>query len=173
VLAKVLAGSLPGRQADVMYDFLSLHSRDLAKETRGRNLFIHPSLGGFGVPVPIGWSFEVTRQQVREACRRVEKLGCWQSAERPLRHRSDVGDGLVKISSPWEDTSVTSTLEGLGHCSDRWKIDGDTEVWLIKGVVASRVDDYSSGTTAPVCQNVFDGQLFVDLDDDEWMGWRC
>jgi len=62
-IPKLLQGALPGRQCDLLKQFLSRHSKEIAAECRGRNLFISKTLGGMGVPLVPGWKTDFTLEQ--------------------------------------------------------------------------------------------------------------
>ncbi len=62
-IPKLLAGSLPGKQCEVLSGFLKRHHVEIQEECKGRNLFISESLGGMGVSLPLGWKTEVTMAQ--------------------------------------------------------------------------------------------------------------
>lgn len=80
-----LKGALPGKSKDLLRLIIREHSQKIREELRGRNLFIHPSLGGIGVPVPTGWSWSVTTDQLSNAFRLINKLdGYAVSAAQPL-----------------------------------------------------------------------------------------
>jgi hypothetical protein len=70
---RLLDGTLPGKQCDVLKMYLGRHSREINKECQGRNLFVSPSLGGMGVEPPLGWKYDITLAQRVEACRRYKE----------------------------------------------------------------------------------------------------
>jgi hypothetical protein len=49
VIDEVVAGSLPGKQAEIFKRYISMHHLEIKNECRGRNLFLSPLLGGMGV----------------------------------------------------------------------------------------------------------------------------
>jgi hypothetical protein len=55
VVDALLQGALPGRQVDVLSDYLRVHGAAIRHEARGRNLFASRSFGGFGMHAPCGW----------------------------------------------------------------------------------------------------------------------
>lgn len=71
----ILEGALPGRQAEILSRFLSLHADHIRVETRfysrkscfSRNLFLPVSLGGLGILPPPGFKFRITTLQRRLA----------------------------------------------------------------------------------------------------------
>jgi len=111
ILPQLLRGSLHG--CETMYDFLGLHADELRVQTKGRNLFIHPSLGGFGVPVPVGWQFDVTTPQIAEAQRILRGLPNHESAQLPASSRVVQREEKTVVHSPWRDLSVTTSVEKL------------------------------------------------------------
>jgi hypothetical protein len=75
VIPVLLKGALPGRQHDVLRRYLRRWKSDLSEELQGRNLFIHTSLGGMGIPRPAGWSWRVTERQRKLATDLALRLG--------------------------------------------------------------------------------------------------
>lgn len=69
---RLLQGSLPGKQCDVLRQFLARHSKTIESECKGRNLFVDPALGGIGIDPPVGWNPQFTLVQRVEARRRLE-----------------------------------------------------------------------------------------------------
>jgi len=72
----ILAGTLPGRQSEILSRFLSLHSEAVKKECqvqlgprcyRSRNLFLPLTMGGMGVLPPIGFKYRINSVQRRLA----------------------------------------------------------------------------------------------------------
>jgi hypothetical protein len=65
VINALLDGVRTGRRSkvDVLTSYLTLHKDKLAKETKGRSLFIARSFGGFGVQIPTGFSPRVQTAQ--------------------------------------------------------------------------------------------------------------
>jgi len=63
VINEVVNGALPGKQREILKQYLSLHSDAISAECRGRNLFIPIELGGLGIRMPVGWKTEVTIHQ--------------------------------------------------------------------------------------------------------------
>jgi len=49
VIDEVVAGSLPGKQAEIFKRYIAMHRLEIRNECRGRNLFLSPLLGGMGV----------------------------------------------------------------------------------------------------------------------------
>jgi len=64
VIDEVIRGSLPGKQADLFKYYCSMHSKELKKECRGRNLFIPKVLGGMGVQPILGIETNVSPSQL-------------------------------------------------------------------------------------------------------------
>lgn len=77
VMNEVVGGALPGKEADIFKQYISLHSQAISKEASGRNLFISPALGGFGVIRPDGISTNITASQRTLMSRLVAKLPLW------------------------------------------------------------------------------------------------
>jgi len=73
VLQEILDGSLPDRRADIFRLYCSKFAKELSKETQGRNLFINPSLGGFGIHRPKGITTTYTVAQYQLAASRIRK----------------------------------------------------------------------------------------------------
>lgn len=100
VIDKVVSGSLPGKQRQILSAYMSLHRDALTIEARGRNLFIHQSLGGWGIGLPVEWDFYVTDTQKLEANRLALDAGI--SLQRPWRLKVplEVEDKFVEPWSP-------------------------------------------------------------------------
>lgn len=60
---QIVSGALPSRAAQILKNFLSIHRDGVNAVTKGRNLFIHESLGGCGVKRPIGFELKVSDEQ--------------------------------------------------------------------------------------------------------------
>jgi hypothetical protein len=60
---ELLSGALPGRQVDILKQFISLHKRTLLHECRGRNLFVPVSPGGMGQLAPLDFNVTYTAKQ--------------------------------------------------------------------------------------------------------------
>lgn len=69
VMDEVLDGALPGKQADLLKAYLEFHKSVLQRESRGRNLFVARSFGGWGCRAPVGWEFHITPTQQNEIAR--------------------------------------------------------------------------------------------------------
>lgn len=67
VIDTFLSGALPGRQAELLGEFLHQNAPAIRQETRGRNLFIAKSLGGMGVRRPVGFRLRATVGQMQLA----------------------------------------------------------------------------------------------------------
>jgi hypothetical protein len=116
VIDRVLEGSLPGKQSDLLKMYISRHSAAIATECNGRNLFLPLILGGMGVYAPgptrvrdgpyawrdrPGFKFHVTAEQrvlggilwEREPCMTISAGGPQQSVL--------PGDLPPKYSAPW------------------------------------------------------------------------
>jgi len=136
-IARVLEGALPGRQSDVLKTYLSLHKNELSKQSKRRNLFIHPSLGGWGVPRPVGWKFDVTRPQIAEAVLRMRQAGEYESAARPFQSRVIERESQECLFTPWRDLSPVAELGELdrvwtGMRSLTWQQRNILEVGIVR-----------------------------------------
>jgi hypothetical protein len=67
-------GKAAHAECSVFAAFIGLHRAELEAEARGRNWFIHESLGGCGVPIPDGWKWKVDEAQVAYAAERFEEI---------------------------------------------------------------------------------------------------
>lgn len=63
VIDEVVRGSLPGKECQVLKQYLCLHKDAINKECRGRNLFLPVSVGGMGQTLPVGFSNHITKTQ--------------------------------------------------------------------------------------------------------------
>lgn len=73
VIDKVVEGALPGKAAEVFKRYCAMNSTELSKEAQGRNLFLSPQLGGFGVKPIVGIDTNVTAKQLSLALALLEK----------------------------------------------------------------------------------------------------
>lgn len=100
VISEILRGTLPGRGGDILSKYLTRHRKELAEETRGRNLFIPVSLGGLGQEYPEGWDVGITEDQRRLAFLKYKQSGCAWMFGNPLP-----GPPLKEVTSevfyPW------------------------------------------------------------------------
>jgi hypothetical protein len=86
VINTMLEGSYKAAdQAALLGSYLSLHRDDIAREQKGRSLFIHPSLGGLGVKRPEGFKIFFNGPQLILA-KTLLSNPCIQPAERPRRY---------------------------------------------------------------------------------------
>lgn len=69
VINYLIQGSLPGRQGEILAQYMTQHADAIREETHGRNLFIAKSLGGMGVSLPAGFQTNFTWLQ-----RKIAKL---------------------------------------------------------------------------------------------------
>lgn len=67
VINTLLQGALRGTAHELLKMYLSKHRHDINKETKGKNLFIHQTLGGMGVVPPCGFEPSYTWQQLAVA----------------------------------------------------------------------------------------------------------
>jgi len=141
---RLLDGCLPGRQKEILGNFLSLHRLDITIECGGRNLFVHRSLGGMGVVCPVGWRYEVTQRQYLEAARVMKQFGARIVPDiRPYQTRVLTDYESEKIISPWRATEVeqraTETLRNGRVKAPKCPITQDERNWLEVGVVCTGV----------------------------------
>jgi len=132
VINELMTGCRPGKRAEVLKMYLSLHKDTVQKETfsRGftRNLFVHESLGGLGVkPVP-GFDFSITLDQKRVAHRIwSDNPNLWFTSE-----VDETDPGLVELDNsvraPWLAPARTAVWQfpgfGTGLLSDEHCISG-------------------------------------------------
>lgn len=98
-LNRLLQGSLPGKQCDVLRCYISRHSKRIAQECGDRNLFISPSLGGMGVDLPRGFDAGITIQQQQEAYRRFNAdRHLWLDSPMP---GGPVREAVQQLQAPW------------------------------------------------------------------------
>lgn len=83
VIDEVVRGSLPGRQADIFFQYVAMHRDAIKKESAGRNLFIPKVLGGMGVSLIPDVETWVSDEQVFEA-ERLSSLNGLHKIVRPL-----------------------------------------------------------------------------------------
>lgn len=62
-LNELLEGSREDKRNEVLRMYISDHREQLARETKGRNLFLPISVGGMGVQKPKGWRSFLTKEQ--------------------------------------------------------------------------------------------------------------
>jgi hypothetical protein len=161
ILPRLLAGSLD--EVATMHDFLSLHADELRVQTKGRNLFIHPSLGGFGVPVPVGWKFDVTTSQIAEAQRILDSLPKYESAQAPHFSRVVLREEPIHIHSPWRDIAVSSELTRLRRVVDvnrnLTKAQLDQLLVGVVEVAPSRTEFYDDPPSERINWSLVDGRF--------------
>lgn len=87
----------------VLKDFIHLYSDTLRSEARGRNWFIHRSLGGLGLIAPSGWRWEVSKTQLAVASQRLRDLRS-QGVSLDL---STMGSGPLMGPEPGEPDEVS------------------------------------------------------------------
>jgi hypothetical protein len=96
VIAEVVRGSLPRKQADVFKQYCSMHSGELKREIKGRNLFVPKVLGGMGVEPILGIETTLTLGQVALA-ERLMKIDRLVPIERPLNQGWEI-QRLMEVS---------------------------------------------------------------------------
>jgi len=97
---RLLQGTLPGKQCDVLKMYLARHRRTIEEECRGRNLFISHSLGGMGVEQPVGWKNDLKVVQLVEARRRYDADPYLHLGWGPLPS-GEVPEAPVELRAPW------------------------------------------------------------------------
>jgi hypothetical protein len=84
VVDTLLEGALPGKEVDILKIYLSWHRKSITRELKGRNLFLPTSVGGLGQHAPEGFTYRVTREQLRIAHAILADRPYLVSAQRPL-----------------------------------------------------------------------------------------
>jgi hypothetical protein len=90
VFDEVVRGALPGKRSLIAAQYIAKHSVDLRKETKGRNLFIHPSLGGMGCSRPDDFHVHVTKKQREWAGLIISKAPLLIPLIRPLYRKEEL-----------------------------------------------------------------------------------
>jgi len=109
VIDRVVEGSLPGKQCDILAAYIAHWKRELPHECRGRNLFISRCLGGFGVKVPVGFEWKTTATQRCYAERRLRELGDYEPDQRPNFYMDRDFEPIAYIA-PWWDRRKDATV---------------------------------------------------------------
>lgn len=137
---RVVSGALPGQACRTLKNFLGLHREEINAVARGRNLFIHESLGGLGVRRPAGFAFRVSDEQ------RARALIMYRSRSRPVpaarpRNFGENTD-VQEYVEPW-DTVVPKDFD-LRRIPNRlskqhaWLMRRSLPDWLLEiGIVES------------------------------------
>ncbi len=138
----VIRGSLPGRQCNLLAEYLSAHRDDIRDDCRtedgqSRNLFLPESSGGMGCFAPPGWRWSVTQRQ-RQHARHLRECsgGKMQLSAWPLRGVA-LEEHEALLSVPWvkpETTQRRGKAEVgdlfLGHGSAQRMHLAQTRVWV-------------------------------------------
>lgn len=103
---ELLSGSLPSKSIELLSSYLHRHRKELAEETRGRNLFLPISVGGMGVVAPSGWKSFVTPTQRHWAGGILMKNPLLVSNQRPRPSGLDLVEYDDKLVDP-----VSSVIE--------------------------------------------------------------
>ncbi len=127
----VLAGSLPGRQRELLGSFLTTHAKELRRECsiierrrgktclRTRNLFLPICVGGMGVEPPVDWRFKVSRFDRYLAQVSIQGSSLPSTGSRPLPGfepvalETEITVPWVKKDSTKEQPSVRVEEKGL------------------------------------------------------------
>lgn len=135
---RVLSGALPSKAAQILKNFLHIHRDEVNAVTRGRNLFIHESLGGCGVRRPLGFALRVSDEQ------HVRALLLYKGTNHPVARTFP--RNTIEIQSPtgyvepWE-TVVPRGVEGRIRkfkCDHAWIQRRRLPDWLLEvGIAAS------------------------------------
>jgi hypothetical protein len=122
----VLAGSLPGRQSELLKRFINEHSSEIFDECRAqvrsgkyrglkvvvRNLFLPICNGGMGVNPPDGWKFVTTKMQMKIANALRERSDAPRTTQLPT-----MGYELTKVetdvTAPWKKKELSVDLDEL------------------------------------------------------------
>ncbi len=119
VIDKVVEGSLPGKSAEIFKRYCSMNRKALAQETKGRNLFLHPKLGGFGVKPIDGIETNITVKQLSLALRLLEEdrylvpnQGVMPKGW-PIKELMDISKDPIRLMAPAEEADVKYRV-GLG-----------------------------------------------------------
>nr|APG77202.1 RNA-dependent RNA polymerase [Hubei narna-like virus 8] len=126
----ILQGSLPGRQKNLLSQFLTLHKEELRQEQAAlvkkngkdyvfsRNLFLPESLGGMGVVPPAGFNFQLKPIQKKVALSMIRKNLIPSTSQLPLPG-FPVEKLDLMVNVPWSRTVAvrevftTTSLDSL------------------------------------------------------------
>lgn len=100
VMNEVTNGALPGRQGDVLKQYIAMHSAAVRREAKGRNLFMPISLGGFGVDRPLGITTKYTARQLSLADRAIRRFRFLRPDQRPLPYGRAVEEIMDRKVDP-------------------------------------------------------------------------
>jgi hypothetical protein len=100
VMNEVMDGALPGRQADVFKQYVAMHSAEVRREAKGRNLFMPISLGGLGVDRPLGITTKYTARQLTLADRAIRRYKFLRPDQRPLPYGRAVEEVMDRKIDP-------------------------------------------------------------------------
>jgi hypothetical protein len=99
-IPELLSGCWPGKECEILSGFMHRHSAEIARECKGRNLFISESLGGMGVPLPLGWKTEITITQRAVATRKWREQPYLHWGGGPARG-PDLIEAPQPLAAPW------------------------------------------------------------------------
>lgn len=108
---RLLQGALPGKDSELMRQFVARHSSWIEQECRGRNLFVPQALGGMGVTRPLGFETKFTWQQRAVAMKRVNEQPYGWLGAGPLP-AGDVPE-RSEIIQPWISKEVEKRKDRL------------------------------------------------------------
>jgi len=118
VLGALLDGCFRSSQEkDLARMFLAYHKSDLPFEAKGRNYFVHRSLGGLGARLPSGWEWTVAARHHAIAKRQAEKLSvkgartCVEAKVFGPRGSPDVDDLFSRPTRPWDEAEEPEPVE--------------------------------------------------------------
>jgi hypothetical protein len=118
VLGALLDGCFRASQEkDLAQMFLAYHKSELQYEAKGRNYFVHRSLGGLGARVPTGWEWTVAARHHAIAKRQIEKTSvkgarsCVEAKVFGPRSSPEVEDLFSHPTRPWDETEELEPVE--------------------------------------------------------------
>jgi hypothetical protein len=123
VINRMLEGAR--RPADVLAMYLKRFRREINLECAGRNLFLHPSLGGMGVSKPDGFKTnKPTGSQRALALEILRSDPYFVVSERPLRHPElNVEEAPSPLKAPWlaSQSYDEETDEVVTRTATKWR----------------------------------------------------
>jgi hypothetical protein len=137
---RLLAGTLPGKQASILGRFLALNSAEVAREClvsvdfsdrtrlRTRNMFLPISLGGMGINPPVSWRWRVSENDRKFASTLASGSSLRPSFGRPLPGFEP--SAMDEVTSPWVEKREWLPL-GVDQCR-AWGIVKSVSKKLIK-----------------------------------------
>lgn len=117
VLQEILDGSLEEKRGDIFRLYCSKFSKEISEEAQGRNLFIHPSLGGFGIKRPNGISTNYTVAQYQLAASRIRRYKL-ERISNPLPPGKMISDLQRRVIDPVRATAEAQEDERRGSRRD-------------------------------------------------------